>query len=302
MGKSSKKCCASVCETNCCKPDCEVDCCSAAFLRLDKLRQGWSDLAASNNQTLAQQVAVSYVGGITGSVGSATAAWFPATLINRAGTTLAVPVGGSIQTLNTSIQTFTSLWGNDAGVVNPITFAVTGANNTANGALPATYNIVTDTVNYSAPEQTVGSVSIYNNFLYAYNFVNTHRYQAFEACGKADQVVGWYVNTQTGQLELFQALPDLSLTVADDRYSLIIQETDNLSGLEKQQLYALNVLYKLSVKAIERIGANPKEEGNICEFTDKCGQKWLLAINRANSNTSVANLNTEFVIVGVPLC
>ena len=56
----SKKCCASVCETNCCQPDCQVDCCSAAFLRLDKLRQGWSDLAASNNQTLAQNISIQY--------------------------------------------------------------------------------------------------------------------------------------------------------------------------------------------------------------------------------------------------
>ncbi len=303
----SKKCCASVCETNCCQPECQVDCCTPAYLRLDKLRQGWSDLAASNNQTLAQYVAVSYPGG-TGD-DNATAQWFPNTLVNRAGVTLSPPVGGTI-TVGTGgpstqgVKTFASVWGSDAYIVNPINFDVNlpGQTGQAVGALLDTYNIVNDTKDYSSPNTTNGSITIYNNFLYAYNFVQTHRYQAFESCGKPDQVVGWYVNTQTGQLQLFQALPDLSLTIDDDRASYLEIPTDSLTGLQKQQLYALNVLYKVSTKAIERVGANPKEEGNICEFTDKCGQKWLLAINRANSQDSVANLETEFVIVGVPLC
>jgi hypothetical protein len=298
----SKKCCASVCETNCCQPDCQVDCCTPAYLRLDKLRQGWSDLAASNNQTLAQYVSVSYPGGVTGASYNATAQWFPNTLVNRAGVTLAPPVGGTIfDPVFLSTKTFTSVWGTD-GVVNPIQFNNVLGNTLASNNLPDTYNIVNETVNYSAPALISGDITIYNNFLYAYNFVQTHRYQAFESCGKPDQVVGWYVNTQTGQLQLFQALPDLSLTIDDDRFSYLSIPTDSLTGLQKQQLYALNVLYKVSTKAIERVGANPKEEGNICEFTDKCGQKWLLAINRANSQDSVANLETEFVIVGVPLC
>ncbi len=300
----SKKCCASVCETNCCQPDCQVDCCTPAYLRLDKLRQGWSDLAASNNQTLAQFVAVQYPGG-TGP-NPATAQWFPNTLVNRAGITLSPPVGGTI-TVGTGpigIKSFTSPWGTDAGVVNPINFNVStlGITGPANFDLPNTYNIVNDTVNYSTAANIVGDITIYNNFLYAYNFVQTHRYQAFESCGKPDQVVGWYVNIQTGQLQLFQNLPDLSLTISTDRYSFLEIPSEDLSGLQKQQLYALNVLYKLSTKAIERVSGNPKEEGNICEFTDKCGQKWLLAINRANSQDSVADLETEFVIVGVPLC
>ncbi len=298
----SKKCCASVCETNCCQPECQVDCCTPAYLRLDKLRQGWSDLAASNDQTLAQNVLIIYTPG-SGSAGpstAATATWSPATLTNRAGTAISVPAAGSITDSGSYVHALTSLWGT-TDVVNPISFSVTNATTTPTPA-NSVYNIVNDTVGPSSPTLITGTISIYDNFLYAYNFVNTHRYQAFESCGKPDQVVGWYVNTQTGQLQLFQDLPDLSLVVANDRASYLSTPTDSLTSLQKQQLYALNVLYKVSMKAIERVGANPKEEGNICEFTDKCGQKWLLAINRANSQDSVANLETEFVIVGVPLC
>jgi len=36
-----KKCGPKVCQTNCCPEEEEVDCCSPAFLRLDKLRNGW---------------------------------------------------------------------------------------------------------------------------------------------------------------------------------------------------------------------------------------------------------------------
>ncbi len=136
----------------------------------------------------------------------------------------------------------------------------------------------------------------------AYYFVNAERYQSFEACGKEDQVVGWYVDTSDGNLELYQALPELNLTLTTYRATLDAIPTATLTTIQKQQLYQLNNLYKLSVQAIERVGANPKTEGNICEYTDKCGQKWLLLINRAQSGTSVAANNTQWTLTGVRLC
>ncbi len=150
-----------------------------------------------------------------------------------------------------------------------------------------------------------GTTSITVNFAnayYAYLFVNTHRYLNFEACGKLDQVVGWYVNTADGELELFQALPDLNLQLSDTRAALDNQPVVDLSSTEKAKLYALNVLYKASLKAIEAVGQNPKTEGNIVTVTDKCGQKWLIAINRANNGLSVCDVNTQYAIVAIPLC
>lgn len=144
------------------------------------------------------------------------------------------------------------------------------------------------------------------NALLSYAFVNTERYVSFESCGKEDQVIGWYVDTATGNLELYQALPELNLALSNNRLTLDSIPTANLTTIQKQQLYQLNNLYKLSVQAIERVGANPKTEGNICEYTDKCGQKWLLLINRAatfgTSGLSAATNNTQWTLVGVKLC
>ncbi len=139
------------------------------------------------------------------------------------------------------------------------------------------------------------------NAFYGYLFTNVERYLTFEACGKKDQVVGWYVNTQTGQLQLFQNLPDLNLLTTTTRYALDVQPVSALSSIAKQQLYALNVLYKATLKGIAAIGGNPKTEGNIVQVTDKCGQKWLMAINRAGCN-DVCEQTNEWVVVAIPLC
>ncbi len=149
-----------------------------------------------------------------------------------------------------------------------------------------------------------GSISITSceeNAYYGYLFTNVERYINFEACGKLDQVVGWYANTQTGQLQLFQNLPDLNLLTTTTRYALDVQPVSALSSIAKQQLYALNVLYKATLKGIAAIGGNPKTEGNIVQVTDKCGQKWLMAINRAGCN-DVCEQTNEWVVVAIPLC
>ncbi len=143
-----------------------------------------------------------------------------------------------------------------------------------------------------------------SNTLTAYNFVSVERYVNFEACGKVDQVLGWWVDTTTGNLELFQDLPELNLYQTDNRAYLDSLSATTITTVNKQKLYQMNVLYKLTLAAIERVGGNPKTEGNICEFTDKCGQKWLVLINRSNgpSSTSVATVNTQWAVVAVRLC
>jgi hypothetical protein len=161
------------------------------------------------------------------------------------------------------------------------------------------------------PNGTVASNAVdltaagFENSELAYYFVNAERYQTFESCGKEDQVIGWYVDTATGNLELYQALNDLNLPITINRLALDSIASTSLTSIQKQQLYELNVLYKLSLLAIERVGSNPKTEGNICEYTDKCGKKWLLLINRAgpfSSTLSAATNNTQWTFTGVLLC
>jgi hypothetical protein len=204
-----------------------------------------------------------------------------------------------------------TIWSQTAATGNinlPVTAAAGSVTNVYTRAGNAVTTPVAATFGDDGVALVTGTTSldiVFNLAYYAYLFVNTHRYVSFEACGKLDQVVGWYVDTATGQLELFQALPDLNLQLTDTRLTYDSLTVAELTSVQKAKLYNLNTLYKASIKAIERVSANPKEEGNIVEVVDKCGQKWLLAINRAsspNGTTSVADFATQFVIVGVPLC
>jgi hypothetical protein len=139
-----------------------------------------------------------------------------------------------------------------------------------------------------------------NNTQFAYKFVNSHRYLQFEECGKLDQVIGWYVNLQTGQLALFQDLCEINLTTDTTRSSLL--NVTSLSSSQKQQLHTLNHFYKVSKRAVDKVGGNSKEEGNIVAVTDKHGQKWLIAINRDNGTDSVCDYNCAYAIVAIKLC
>lgn len=142
----------------------------------------------------------------------------------------------------------------------------------------------------------------------AYYWVNVERYLPFESCGKLDQVLGWVVDTQSGDLQMLQNLNELNLTSgqnASSRANMLTYNEDSMTSTIKNQLANINVFYKLSLRAIEKIGQNTKTEGNICEVTDKCGNKWLILLNRATAGTSGADVceyNSKFVIVAVPLC
>lgn len=134
-----------------------------------------------------------------------------------------------------------------------------------------------------------------SNAFYAYYFVNSHRYLQYEECAKSDQVDGWYIDTNTGQLEIFQDLPQLHINSNESRldYANIVTPTT----LQKSKLHSFNTLYKLSEKTIKHVHANPKEEGSTVEIVDKYNTKWLITINRANSTGSALSNNTAFVLV-----
>jgi hypothetical protein len=117
--------------------------------------------------------------------------------------------------------------------------------------------------------------------------------------------MGWSVNVQTGELVLYQDLPDLNLTVQTSRANLLSYAPLNLNLVTKEQLRNMEAFWKLSLKAIAAVKNDPKEEGNICEIKDKCGNKFLAAVNRVqnpvygNTSSSVTNFNTRYSIVVV---
>jgi hypothetical protein len=135
-------------------------------------------------------------------------------------------------------------------------------------------------------------------------FVNTVRYLNFEECGKLDQVTGWSVNVQTGNLYFYQNLYDLGLTTSVSRSELLAIAPDALTSTQRRQLTEMEPFWKLSLKAVERVRENPKTEGNICEIKDKCGNKFLVAINRTDTQQaeSICNYNSQYSIVVVKLC
>lgn len=155
------------------------------------------------------------------------------------------------------------------------------------------------------PQGNDGTIVWGSNELTAYAFVNEVRYLNFEECGKLDQVTGWSVDIQTGNLYFYQNLPDLGLTTNDSRSDILNSPPTSLTTYDKRKLAEMEPFWKLSLKSIERVSENPKTEGNICEVKDKCGNKFLIAINRAigqDENVSICEYNSRYSIVVVKLC
>ena len=140
----------------------------------------------------------------------------------------------------------------------------------------------------------------------AAGFVNTVRYLNFEECGKFDQVTGWSIDVQTGDLYFYQNLPDLGvLTTGLTRAQLLAIAPDDLTSTQRRQLAEMESFWKLALKAVERVRENPKTEGNICEIKDKCGNTFLVAVNRTQSQPqeqSICDYNSQYSIVVVKLC
>ncbi len=216
--KSSKKCCPkkeTPCDVECCIPDCNPDCCTAAFQRLDKLRNQWLDVQMGEETP-------------------------PRFVYTRAAQSVNVDGSGSYLPLE-----------NEASA-----------------------------------------------------FVNTVRYLNFEECGKLDQVTGWSIDVQTGDLYFYQNLYDLGLTTDLSRATLLDIAPDSLTSTQRRQFAEMESFWKLSLKAVERVRENPKTEGNICEIKDKCGNKFLVAINRTDTqnNVSICDYNSKYSLVVVKLC
>lgn len=172
----------------------------------------------------------------------------------------------------------------------------------ANPAVSTVYNragtLITTTSQINSSEWGL-------NELAAYAFVNEVRYLNFEECGKLDQVTGWSVDIQTGNLYFYQNLPELGLLTSDSRLYYLSQQASAFTPQDKQKLAAMEPFWKLSLKAVERVRENPKTEGNICEVKDKCGNRFLVAVNRADSqtaSTSVCDYNSQYSIVAVKIC
>lgn len=139
----------------------------------------------------------------------------------------------------------------------------------------------------------------------AYAFVNEVRYLSHEECGKLDQVTGWSVDILTGNLYFYQELPELGLSIGDQRTILLNKTADQQTHYDKKKLQEMEPFWKLSMKTVERINENPKTEGNICEIKDKCGNKFLVAVNRVvgqATDQSVCSYNSRYSIVVVKLC
>ena len=143
----------------------------------------------------------------------------------------------------------------------------------------------------------------------AAGFVNTVRYLNFEECGKLDQVTGWSVDVATGNLYFYQNLPELGLTTSDSRATLLNTPPAAFTAQDQSKLTEMEAFWKLALKAIDRVRENPKTEGNICEIKDKCGNKFLVAINRTNSQNasqnpgqSICDYNSKYSVVSVKLC
>lgn len=189
---------------------------------------------------------------------------------------------------------------------------------------------VTVPVQTAATPFTSGSAAdifLGNNELAAFTFVNEVRYLNYEECGKADQVLGWSVDLSNGELYFYQNLPDLGLTgltytsgavtTGDDRATILNTAPTALTPYDRRKLAEMEPFWKLSLKAVERVRENPKTEGNICEIKDKCGNRFLVAINRsvgqngypgaapytaANQGASVCDYNSRYSIVAIKLC
>jgi hypothetical protein len=142
----------------------------------------------------------------------------------------------------------------------------------------------------------------YDNALWAYLFVNTHRYSGIESCGKLDQVIGWYVNIYTNQLILLQNLPELGLTTTDNLLDLISIPLEDINLTDLTKLKELNKFYKISLNVVTKVKMDPKEQGNIIMINEKCSGDWLVAVNTAKSNISWTDNTGEYVIVMSKLC
>lgn len=134
----------------------------------------------------------------------------------------------------------------------------------------------------------------------AFYFVNAFAYGPYEPGCHNDQVWGWYVNIETGELELFTQTEG----VPTNATRLCLSNQIAPSSTQKKQLKLLNKLFKLTKSAVKEINGIPSQEGNIVEVCDCKGQRWLLYIDTAQSQNGspLAACNYQFTVVATKLC
>lgn len=243
-------CCPTVPDTNPCNCETAMDCCSLPYQRLDKLRN-------------------TFVTSVTTSVGSepfdiyidsSTVSHYDH-LRQRNGAYIIVPTANRFTNTNAS---------NDV-VIQGFFEQPSGEVNTSAGYAPLTQNN-----------------GRFDNAVMAYNFVQTMRYSMFRdvVCTSSDQIIGFYINPIGRQLQVFQdligPLNALGLTYTDSLQYYESIPTSTMTNTQKQKLVSLNILNTIGIAAIRQVNLNPKTEGNILEFTDKCSQKWMLVINTSD--------------------
>ena len=140
----------------------------------------------------------------------------------------------------------------------------------------------------------------YEITILGYYFVNQFAYGPYEPGCHNDQVHGWYVNLETGELQLFSETDGVPTNAT--RACLSANLTP--SSTQKKQLKLLNKLYKLSKSAVKEINGIPSTEGNIVEVCDCKGDRWLLYINNCayQSGSPLSECNYEFTVVATKLC
>ena len=145
--------------------------------------------------------------------------------------------------------------------------------------------------------QNLSSMEVAN---LAYYFVNEFAYGPYEPGCHNDQVWGWYVNVESGELQLFTQTEG----VPTNATRACLSANTAPSSAQKRQLKVLNKLFKLSKSAIKEVNGIPSQEGNIVEVCDCKGERWLLYIDTAVAQDSspLSECNYQFVIVATRLC
>jgi len=133
-----------------------------------------------------------------------------------------------------------------------------------------------------------------------YYFVNQLAYGPYEPGCHNDQVNGWYVNLETGELQLFNNTEGVPTNATRACLSANVAPTST----QKKQLKVLNKLYKLSKSAVKEINGIPATEGNIVEVCDCKGGRWLLYVNTVapQDGSPLSECNYEFTVVATKLC
>ena len=101
-------------------------------------------------------------------------------------------------------------------------------------------------VDRTGTESTFSDEDLSSNTLIAYRFVWASRYLPMEQC-KEDQVWGWEVNLNTGDLRLLQDVEHATMNTT--RGELLNIAVEDLSLNQRKALKMLNNLYKMSEHA-----------------------------------------------------